>query len=609
MINKIKILIFILSAVLLGLFYTTGCLPGGFDLFSGGTSQTGIDTEVSAETRQSEEGYDVDTKLTDLKEGLVSAPVILSHVSGEQLFGSGDKEMVFLKGLAEPGNTVEISVNGILEQDDVTAQPNGTFETINGVEIIEGKNIIELVAVEPSGRRSNPTRFNLILVVPQKVEYAIYNNVTDLVEIEGVYYTPDAKPLVYLQGSYIPGSTMYVQANDSILGELTVDENGIFSMADIKLDTGDNEIAVWAVTTDGYVSSPIFSSIAVFRDMITPFPSNLSGYQNEDANYIEWGASIDDNFDSYKIVRVEDPCINPEYPEDDVIATVADQNSTSFIDSDLEEGRSYYYTIWTLDKAGHAVSSNVLALPKPLYTVSISKVESFTDYSVNRREWYYQYYEITNTGNVTVDLQPIMAWIKLNPEPDSDMEITPLWEVHLWDPDNPGIYYYSNESIYKSYVSDWVNSSGYTTVETEEEIDYVNSTKTITVTEVSKRTEKNDVNLKRVMTVYTVVTTSEYDITTDPPTLNSEVVSYDTTTEIVEPERIGSVIEDIKPGEKRKIAVKIQNITAANNEEITVHFNFAPVDCDGHFFIDEIISTGDIYCKSSGRTEGSVPEL
>ena len=82
----------------------------------------------------------------------------------------------------------------------------------------------------------------------------------------------------------------------------------------------------------------------------------------------------------------------------------------------------------------------------------------------------------------------------------------------------------------------------------------------------------------------------------------SETVSQpDTTTEIVEPEKIGSLIEDLEPGEKIKIGVKIQNISAANNEEIIVHFNFAPVDCDGHFFIDEIISTGDVYCKSSGR--------
>ena len=102
------ILILILLAVLLGLFYTVGCLPGGFDLFSDSTAQSIDDGEVSAENGQpEEEGYDIDTKLTDLKEGLVNAPVILSHVSGEQIFGSGDKEMVFLKGLAESGNTIE----------------------------------------------------------------------------------------------------------------------------------------------------------------------------------------------------------------------------------------------------------------------------------------------------------------------------------------------------------------------------------------------------------------------------------------------------------------------------------------------------------------------
>ena len=357
--------------------------------------------------------YDIDSKLSSLKEGLVSAPVILSHVSGEQIFGSGDKEMVFLKGLADPGDTVEISINGIIEQDDVIADSAGRFETINGIEIIEGKNIVELVAVDPSGNKSNPTRFDLLLVVPEKVEYSVYNDPVNLEKIDSAYYSTESKPAVYLKGSYIPGSVMYIQANDKIVGEAIVDDSGSFSLEDILLDTGDNEIAVWAMTGDGYISSPIFKSIAVFRDMITPFPSNLTGYHNQDANYIEWGASIDDNFESYKVVRVEEPCINPEFPVDDVITTISDQNSTSFIDNDLESGRSYYYTVWTLDKAGHAVSSNVLALPKPVYTVSISKVESFTDYSVSRREWFYQYYEITNTGNVTLDLQPIMAWIKL----------------------------------------------------------------------------------------------------------------------------------------------------------------------------------------------------
>lgn len=602
MINKIKILILIMLAVLLGIFCTVGCLPGGSGLFSVDSSQSDGDTVVPAENDllEEEEG-DIDSRLSDLKEGLVSAPVVLSHISGEQIFGSGDKEMVFLNGLAEAGNNIEVYVNGILEQGDIIAGPNGKFETINGIEIIEGKNIIELIAVNPSGRKSSSTKFNLLLIVPQKVEYSIYNNPDDLEKIEGIYYTDEHKPEVYLMGIYMPGSNMYIQANDRIVGEVVSNENGSFVMENITLNTGDNEIVVWAITPDSYVSAPVFNSITVFKDIMAPYPSNLTGYQNGGANYISWEASIDDNFDTYKIVRVEDPCINPEYPDNDVITTITNQNSLSYVDDDLEDGRSYYYTVWTLDKAGHAVSSNVLALPKPVYTISISKVEAFTDYSVNRREWFYQYYEITNTGNVTLDIQPIMAWIKLDPEPDEEMEISPLWEVHLWDPDNPGVYYYSDEEIYQTYVSDWATTSGHTTVETEEVIDYTNSTKTVTVTETTKKTESNDVNLKRIMTVDTVVTITEYDITTSPATETGETVTYDTGTEVVEPERIGNLIEDLRPGEKIKIGVKIQNISAANNEEITVHFNFAPVDCDEHFFIDEMISTGDVYCKSSGR--------
>lgn len=602
MINKIKILILIVLAVLLGSFYTVGCLPGGSGLFSVDSSQSGGDTVVSDENDllEEEEG-DIDSRLSDLKKGLVSAPVVLSHISGEQIFGSGDKEMVFLNGLAEAGNNVEIYVNGILEQGDIIVGTNGKFETINGIEIIEGKNIIELIAVDPSGRKSSSTKFNLMLVVPQKVEYSIYNNPDDLEKIEGIYYTEEFKPEVYLKGIYMPGSNMYIQANDRIVGEAVSDGNGSFVMENIALNTGDNEIVVWAITPDSHVSAPVFNSITVFKDIMAPYPSNLTGYQNGGANYISWETSIDDNFDTYKIVRVEDPCINPEYPDDDVIATITNQNSLSYVDDDLEDGRSYYYTVWTLDKAGHAVSSNVLALPKPVYTISISKVEAFTDYSVNRREWFYQYYEITNTGNVTLDIQPIMAWIKLDPEPDEEMEISPLWEVHLWDPDNPGVYYYSDEEIYQTYVSDWVATSGHTTVETEEVIDYASSTKTVTVTETTKKTENNDVNLKRIMTVDTVVTITTYDITTSPATETGETVTYDTSTEVVEPERIGNLIEDLRPGEKIKLGVKVQNISAANNEEITVHFNFAPVDCDEHFFIDEMISTDDVYCKSSGR--------
>jgi hypothetical protein len=606
MINKIKISLLVILAVLLGSVYAAGCLPEGLDLFETGSDDTSSGMEVVSENGQSddEEG-DIDSRLSQLKKGLVSAPVLLSHVSGEQIFGSGDRESIFVKGLAEPGNTIEVYVNGTLEQDGIIADGTGRFETISGIEIIEGKNVIDLVALDNTGNRSNPTRFDLFLEVPQKVEYALYNNSTELELIDGFYYTPDSKPMIYLKGAYIPGSTMYVQANDRIIGEPLVDDSGTFTLENIELETGANELAVWALTGEGYTSSPVFASITVFRDMITPFPSNLTGYHNQDANYIEWAASIDDNFDSYKVVRVKDPCINPEFPVDDVVATITDQNSISFIDDDLEDGRSYYYTVWTLDKAGHAVSSNVLALPKPDYTISIKKLDAFTDYSVNRREWFYQYYEITNNGNVTLDLQPIMVWIKLNPEPDEESQITPFWEAHIWEPET-GNYYYSDEAIYNTYVSDYWKTGGYTTIDEETTYNSDNTIKTDTVTVTNQRTEETSLNQRRVMSTSTETTRTETDLTTGTSTVTT---TTDMNSELVEPEKIGSLIEDLEPGEKIKIGVKIQNISAPNNAEIIVHFHFAPVDCDGYFYTDEEVSTLDIFCKSSGRTEGSVPTL
>lgn len=599
MMKRIKTIIIVLIAVMLVVFYTTGCFAGDAGADSTGTeASVQENSSIVQDSSSQDDGEDIDTRLNELKGGLVGAPVILSHMSGEQVFGSGDRELIFLRGSAGVGDAIEIYVNGILDQDGIQADSKGIFETLNGVEIIEGKNIVELIAVNSSGRSSDPTKFSVELVVPQKVEFSLYNNPDNLVEIDGAYYTSESKPEIYLRGTYLPDSHIFIQANDKIIGEIDSDPSGIFIFSDIALNTGDNEVAVWAVAPDGFISAPVFETVAVFKDMITPYPSNLTGYKNGDANYISWNATIDDNFSSYKIVRVEEPCINPEFPDDDVIVTINDKNTTSYIDEDLEEGRSYYYTVWTLDLAGHVVSSNVLALPKPVYTISMSKVESFTDISVSRREWFYQYYEITNTGNVTLDLQPIMAWIKLNPEPDADMEITPLWEVHIWNPDDGSSYYYSDKNIYETNISDWVNSYGNTITEEVTTYSTDGLTKTVTVTETTKNTAINDVNLKRVMTVTLVSTVTDTNLTTGVETVT---IANDTTTQIVEPERIGTLIENLDPGEKIKIGVKIQNVSAANNEEIIVHFHFAPVDCDGHFFIDEIVSTGDIFAKSSGR--------
>lgn len=107
------------------------------------------------------------------------------------------------------------------------------------------------------------------------------------------------------------------------------------------------------------------------------------------------------------------------------------------------------------------------------------------------------------------------------------------------------------------------------------------------------------IDLKRIMTVITETTKTETDLSTGVETVTT---TTDTSTTIVEPDTAGfTLIEGLKPGVKVKIVIKIQNISAENGEKITVHFNFVPLDCDGHFYIDEIVSTGDITAIGRSR--------
>ncbi|MBU2563808.1 MAG: hypothetical protein KJ568_05095 [Actinobacteria bacterium] len=588
MIKKIKTILVLLFCLVITLSYATGCRSDSSNLLQGSSENQAEDANGSNDS--------IDARLTGLKNKIVSPPVVISHKSGEEIYSSGDRELIFIKGYADNGNTIEIYVNGILKQSDIIVDNDGVFETLKGIEIVEGKNVIELVSVKPSGSKSSPTEFNLFLIVPQKVEYGIFEDPISLKEIEGTYYSTEINPTVYIYGSHLPSSQVFILANDKIVGEIVADGEGTFELDGVMLKPGNNEIAVWAKAGDGFVSAPVFTNIIVSRDLSVPIPSDLTGYNQGSANYLSWGVSVDTDFDSYKLVRVEDPCINPEYPENDVIATFNNISVNSYIDNDIVSGKSYYYTLWTLDKARRVVSSNVVAIPKPVYSIAFNKVPSSISNTIARREWFYQAYEMTNTGNVTIDIQPLMVWLKLEPNPDEEMEISPLWEAHIWDPN--GQYYYSKEDIYSTYIADWVNFDGST--ETEETTTFSTNglIKTVTVTETIKKTEKGDVNLKRIMTTTTNTTITVTDLTTGISTVTT---TTDTDTEIVEPEIIGSPITGLEPGEKIIIEVKVQNIAAENGEKIIVHFHFAPVDCDGHFYIDEIVSTLDIIVIGKSR--------
>ncbi len=513
MIKKIKLVIVLLLCSATVIAYASGC--------SGRSGSLGSEIAVSdseAETDLLDEN-DISKKLSDIKEKTVSSPTIISPLPNEELYASGECELIFVKGYADKGCKIEVYVNGILEPGDITVDNNGDFETYNGIKIIKGENTLKLFAVDPAWGKSEPTKISVFLNTPKKIIFKVYDNPDSLKEIESIYFSKVSNPFVYITGECQPGSHVSLQVNGRVVSEYE-SEDGAFLFENVALNLGANEIAVWSLTGDGYASNLALKDIMVSKDVGSPNPSDLSGYIAEDGNHLSWTPSTDKNFSSYKIVRIEDPCANPEYSGDDIIATLPDAAVNSYIDNEVEEGRAYFYTVWTLDKAGYAVSSNVLALPKPVYSISMEKIPPFEDVSVGRREWFYRYYEITNTGNVTLDLQPIMVWIKLNPEPDEEMELSPLWEIHIWNPDS-GEYYYDDENIISTHIP--------TTVE------------------------------------------------------------------------LGNLIKGLEPGGKVKIAVKVQNISAGNQDTITFHFHFAPVDCDGHYFTDEIVSTGDVTVKSSGR--------
>jgi len=597
MVKNVKIILVMLVCLVLVLSYSQACSFGAAETAVGeDTAQTG-NTDGSEDAGDS--GNLIIDKLNELKDRIVSPPVVLSHDSGEIIYGAGDKELIFIKGYADAGNKIEVYVNG-LQQEDLIVDNNGNFETLNGVEIAEGENTIELISIDSSGRESNPTEFSLFLDALDEIEFTLYDNSTDLDKIGDTYYSEEIHPEVYIYGNSLSSADVSIQVNDKIVGEVTADPNGVFSLDNVVLKQGINEIVVWAVSPNGFLSnSPTFKELMVCMDLDVPYPSNLTGYQQEGMNYLSWDVSPEAIFDSYKLVRVDDPCLNPDYPEHDVIATFNDITASNYIDDDIVSGKSYFYTLWSLDEAGHAVSSNVVAIPKPDYTISIKPVTTSIDNTISRREWFYQPFEITNEGTIPINIQPLMAWMDLDPESEGEeVEISPLWEVNLWDP-NTSEYYYESGGIYDTYYADWAKTNGYTTTEETTVYSVDGTIKTVTTVETTQQTEYSEVNQRRVMSTTIVTTTEITDLTTGVTTTTT--LTPDTTTSLVEPEIIGSVIPDLKPGESTIVEVKIQNIAAENGEKIIVHFHFVPVDCDGYYYIDEIVSTGDVIAIGRSR--------
>ena len=174
------------------------------------------------------------------------------------------------------------------------------------------------------------------------------------------------------------------------------------------------------------------------------------------------------------------------------------------------------------------------------------------------------------------------------------MALNPLWAVYIWDPSS-GTYYYSNDDIRESHISDWI---GHGSTQSSETVTYSTDglTKTTTTLEIYKIAEETVG--KRIVTFDKTTTVVVEDLVTGTSTTTT---AHEISKGIAEPEKVGSIIEGIQPGEKIKLAVKIANVAADNGDKITVHFNFAPTDSTGAYFTDDIVSTGDIFITSSGK--------
>ena len=106
MIKNLKTILILLYCLLITVLFTSGCFSS--------TSDSGLIVMDKAENTDDTENT-IDDMLSGFRDRLVTAPVILSHSSGEEIYSSGEKELVFIKGLADKGNTIEIYVNGSLQ--------------------------------------------------------------------------------------------------------------------------------------------------------------------------------------------------------------------------------------------------------------------------------------------------------------------------------------------------------------------------------------------------------------------------------------------------------------------------------------------------------------
>ncbi|MCS7091878.1 MAG: hypothetical protein NZM26_00815 [Patescibacteria group bacterium] len=76
---------------------------------------------------------------------------------------------------------------------------------------------------------------------------------------------------------------------------------------------------------------------------------------------LNWSRCNSDQFVSYKVAR-SNSATDVFYPRDGAIASIANQDTLSYIDKNVEAGKTYYYRICSLEKNGESWCGNVVSV-------------------------------------------------------------------------------------------------------------------------------------------------------------------------------------------------------------------------------------------------------
>ncbi|MCS6956520.1 MAG: hypothetical protein NZM02_01575, partial [Patescibacteria group bacterium] len=76
---------------------------------------------------------------------------------------------------------------------------------------------------------------------------------------------------------------------------------------------------------------------------------------------LNWSKCNSDQFVAYKIARSEN-ANDVYFPRDGAIASISNQEILSFLDTNVENGKNYYYRICSLEKNGESWCGNVIKI-------------------------------------------------------------------------------------------------------------------------------------------------------------------------------------------------------------------------------------------------------